>query len=288
MKPVVSIVLPVYNYGNYIGAAIESIVNQSFKRWELVVINDGSTDNSRNIVESFSDSRIKLFNREHHGLVTASNFGMKRARGKYVVRMDADDIMAHLRLEEQVGYMEQNPEIGVLGTNVVKIDREENITGFIVYPERNEILRRILFRRNTLCHSSVLIREKVIREIGFYDERFRYAHDYELWLRIPKKYKFENLGKFLHAWRINPQGISKNKETRQLKFVIKAKIKAIKEGNLPLWSLVFIVKDLLVLVIPGFIKKFVRKNILYKIKHKRIIKSVDEEWKTKINQKLQL
>ena len=288
MNPAVSIILPVYNYGHYIGTAINSILNQSFEKWELLVINDGSTDNSQEVIQGFKDLRVKLYNRSHRGLVSSSNFGMKKSRGKYVIRMDADDVMLPERLETQVNYMEKNPKVAVLGSNVVKVNDDNVITGFIKYPGENEKIRKILRRRNTLCHSSTLIRKEVIQKIDYYDEEFKYTHDYELWLRIPGEYKIINLNKFLHAWRWNEEGISRKKETVQLKFVIKAKIKAIKNKNIPVRSGFFILKDIFVLIFPKFVKNFIRKNIIQKIKTRRTLNSVEEKWKIKLNQKLQL
>jgi glycosyltransferase involved in cell wall biosynthesis len=126
-RPLVSIIIPLYNAELFIADAIDSIINQTYTNWEGIVINDSSTDNSLRIVQSFSDKRIKVVNQARKsGIVNALNAGIRAAGGKYIARMDADDICEPERIETQVKYMEANPEIILSGTRAAVIDSKGN------------------------------------------------------------------------------------------------------------------------------------------------------------------
>ena len=121
-QPLVSIILSVYNDEKYIDKCLESIINQSFKNFELIVINDGSTDGSLNKIQSFEDERIRLFSQKNSGLPESLNKAINLSRGKYIARIDADDICFNNRIESQFYYMERNPNVDILGSNAMIID----------------------------------------------------------------------------------------------------------------------------------------------------------------------
>lgn len=118
MNPAVSVLLPVFNGAKTLGLAIKSILSQSFKDFEMVIIDDGSIDNSSQIINSYSDKRIRLFQRNHAGLASSLNFGISKCRGKYIARMDADDISLGNRLANQKKFLDNNPSVDIVATRV--------------------------------------------------------------------------------------------------------------------------------------------------------------------------
>ena len=127
-KPIVSVILPVYNEEKYIGSAVDSILSQSLKNIELIIIDDGSTDKTLSILQTYKkDSRVRIVSQENSGLATALNNGIAISQGKYIARQDADDLSVQDRLEKQVNYMDLHPDIGILGSNYHTIDENDNI-----------------------------------------------------------------------------------------------------------------------------------------------------------------
>jgi glycosyltransferase involved in cell wall biosynthesis len=127
MTPKVSVVMSVYNNESYIREAVESVLNQSFKDFEFIIINDGSTDRTREILTSYTDERIRLFDQENRGLTISLNRGLSLAKGSYIARMDGDDISDPERFAEEVRFLEQNEKIGLIGTYAHRIDEQGRI-----------------------------------------------------------------------------------------------------------------------------------------------------------------
>jgi len=185
-KPSVSVLMPVYNAGNFLADALESILNQTYGDFELIIVDDGSTDSTAEILSEFQnkDKRIRVFrNRSNLGIVQTLNKGISHCSGKYIARMDADDISKHDRFEKQIHYMERNPEVSVLGASVSYIDAEGTLLNVI----RQCKLDRSLLSANPLLHPSVVMRKKILDETGArYEEKYRYAEDYYLWLLLSR------------------------------------------------------------------------------------------------------
>lgn len=161
--PLISVVMPVYNAELYLDEAIQSITNQTYKKFEFIIINDGSTDKSLEIIKKYKDeySRIVLISRENKGLVFSLNEGISKAKGKYIARMDADDISLSTRLEEQVAFMEENQEIGVCGSWVeVFGDNRKNTIWKM--PKSNEELKTRLLFSVPVAHPSVMMRKEIL------------------------------------------------------------------------------------------------------------------------------
>ena len=183
-SPMISVVMSVYNGLPFLSEAIESILNQTWGDFEFIIINDASTDDSLNIIQSFKDPRIHVIqNTENLGLTRSLNRGLKAAQGKYIARMDADDISFPERLFKQINFMEKHPEAGVCGSWCEIIGED---AGRIEKPssDTREIQCRLLFG-NVLVHSSVVLRKSLLEEKGgYYDESFCFVEDYELWTRL--------------------------------------------------------------------------------------------------------
>lgn len=207
--PKVSIVLPVYNGQRYLKSSIESILHQTFEDFELIVIDDGSTDNSVKIIQSFCDPRLRLLqNGQNRGLICALNTGVRAANAEYIARMDADDVSLPTRLEEQARFMDNNPRVAVCGSWVSPINTLVRRTRR--YPVDPEVLRCQLLFDNPITHPSVLMRKSSIDEENIaYDPRYPHAEDYELWVRLARKHQLSVIPKTLLKYRLNSLGVSR-------------------------------------------------------------------------------
>lgn len=218
----VSVVMSVYNAEVYLNEAIESILTQTYKSFEFIIINDGSTDKSLEIIEKYAekDNRIVLINRENRGLPYSLNEGILLAKGKYIARMDADDISLPIRLEKQVSFMENNPEIGVCGTAVLNFDTGSSwILSSTDKMLKSELLFATVFAHPTVMMNKVLLLENQL----LYNETFLQSQDFELWTRLADYTKFANLKIPLLRYRILEDSI-----TRQANRKIEERYKRIK------------------------------------------------------------
>jgi len=216
-SPAVTVLMPVYNGRRYLDDAIESILKQTYKDFEFLIIDDGSTDESEEIIRSYSDNRIRLVcNQKNIGLAATLNQGIGISHGKYVVRMDCDDISLPERLETQFYFMEKNPRIAVCGTWV---DTFGSINSTWKYPLENDEMRSQLLFASCLVHPSVIIRKaSVIKDCLYYDESFIRSQDYELWVRISKKHVLANIGKVLLKLRIHENKVGEKFKVEQIEF----------------------------------------------------------------------
>tara|TARA_Y100000589_G_scaffold210316_1_gene198402 strand:- start:2622 stop:3656 length:1035 start_codon:yes stop_codon:yes gene_type:complete len=209
-QTLVSVVMPVYNAENYVEKAIISVLEQTYTNLELILINDGSTDNSLNIMKEFhkKDKRIKLISRENRGLVYSLNEGVKSALGEYIVRMDADDICMLNRIEKQVNFMNQRKEVGVCGGWVQFFG--ENIKSDIwKLPLTSEELKVRLLFSVPLAHPSVIIRKKLLLDYKlYYDEDFKHAEDFELWSRVVEYTDLANLPEVILKYRLSSTSVT--------------------------------------------------------------------------------
>ena len=205
----VSVLMPVFNGEKYLTEAIESILKQTFADFELLIINDCSTDRTENLVLSQTDKRIRLVrNDQNLGLAASLNKGMALAKGEYVARMDCDDFSLPERLAEQVAFLDQNPEIHICGTWVQAFG--ENGETVWEYPtDPDHISCQMLFNC-CVAHPSIMIRKQAWHELGLaYDPAFRYGEDYELWLRENLRIRFANIPKVLLRYRLHQKQMSK-------------------------------------------------------------------------------
>jgi len=204
--PRVTVLLPVYNAEKYIKEAIESMLNQTFRDFELLIINDGSTDKSLEIITSCKDGRIRLIvNEKNEGLIYSLNKGIEMAQGEYIARMDADDICMPERLEIQVEFMENNPNIGVVGSWTMTDSGEKKFIGKY-YSDPAKIKSGFLFG-TSLAHPTVMIKKGALGNFR-YDENFKHAEDYDLWTRMADSVNFANLTEVLLMHRKHEESVS--------------------------------------------------------------------------------
>ena len=202
-NPLVSILLPAYNAEKFIIEAINSITNQTYNNLEIIVINDGSTDTTEEKVNNINDDRIKLINNEFNlGLIETLNKGIGFCNGKYIARMDADDISYLDRIELQVQKMEESDEFGICGTWFETFNKSQS-SGVSKYKSSNDEIQIHLLYQIHLCHGTAMFRKEVFDYFKF-DKKYAHAEDFELWSRIKTIYKMTNIPKVLY--RVNRHG----------------------------------------------------------------------------------
>jgi len=199
--PLVSVVMPVYNGDRYLREAIESILNQTFTDFEFIIINDGSTDKTEEIILSYDDKRISYVKNESNLKISETlNKGIALAQGEYIARMDADDISYPDRFEKQVLFMEENVDIGVCGTWLRTLGDLNEV--WQVPVSHKEISTQMLFN-SCLMHPTVFIRKSLLLNGYLYDDDFTCVEDYELWVRLSDKTLFHNIPEVLLDYRIS-------------------------------------------------------------------------------------
>ena len=211
----ISVVMSVYNGERFLRSAIESILSQTLREFEFIIINDGSSDSSEAIIKSYKDDRIKLINQSNRGLAFALNKGIRLSKGKYIARMDDDDISLPERLGIQYEFLENNPEYGVVGTLAKYITEDDEYLSTSNLPETDAEIRKKL-PLFWFHHGGVLMRKDVLIEVGLYDEWARKTEDLLLWNRIATESKLYVIQKPLYQWRFTISGgtnVCKNKAT---------------------------------------------------------------------------
>lgn len=207
--PAVSILMPVYNAAPWLGAAIESVRRQTWRDWELLLVDDGSTDETLTVAARCAqgEPRIRLFPRPHQGLVAALNWGLSQASGPWIARMDGDDLMHPRRLEEQLLFAEAHPHLTVIGCLVRCFPRRSLREGMERYERwlnsllRHEEMVADLFVESPLAHPSVLLRREALEAVGGYQDH-GWPEDYDLWMRLwLAGAKFGKVNQVLHFWR---------------------------------------------------------------------------------------
>jgi len=202
----VTVLMPVYNDAGTVEAATESILAQTYTDWDLLIIDDGSTDQTPASLQRLArqDKRITVLrNPTNRGLAASLNIGWRQARGELIARMDGDDLCLPERLQCQVQFMTAHPEVGVLGTGVEYMDKDGRTLGRGVRPRRHEELVRKVLRETPFFHSSVMVRRAFYEALGGYDERFQRGQDRDLWLRGRHRFRYHNLPEPLIRYRVS-------------------------------------------------------------------------------------
>lgn len=212
----VSVVMPVFNSEGFIEAAIQSILKQTHKNIEFIIIDDGSTDNSKLIINKYlDDERIVFISRENMGLVYTLNQALKMAKGNYIARMDSDDISAENRIEKQLHFLIRNSDVGVVGSYSYIINESSEIESHRTPPLSPSLNNALLLFGPTLTHPSVFYNKRLLGDDLYYSECYPHAEDYELWVRLSEKYSLANIGDFLFYYRINTFGVSQSNVEEQ-------------------------------------------------------------------------
>lgn len=234
MTPRVSVVLPVHNGMPFLPAAIGSILGQTFTDFELIVVDDGSTDETRRFLGSLHDPRVRVLSPSARGLANALNAGLATARGEYFARHDADDRSAPGRFDRQVALLDTRPEIAVVATCATYINALDHTVDDawtrVVRSQQDpaqtpEAIRTLMPLTCCLTHGSVMMRTAVIREAGGYDPATVPAEDYDLWLRLLPAYQFAKISERLYDYRVHAGQSGEMRREEQTARVIEAKLR---------------------------------------------------------------
>jgi glycosyltransferase involved in cell wall biosynthesis len=216
-KAVVSIVIPVHNGEKYIKESIDSCLAQTYSNIEIIVVDDKSTDSTLEILKEYGE-KIKVFPVEkQNGLGNVINIGIRASKGKYIARMDADDIMYPDRIEKQVEYLESNPNCVAVGGQIDIIDADSNITGHREYAQNDKDLKKNRFLFQPFAHPAVTLRKSTLEEIGLYPEDMWKVEDVKLFLILSTKGEFANLPDTVLKYRMTFQTESQSKMVEHFK-----------------------------------------------------------------------
>lgn len=234
-QPLVSVVMPVYNTGEYLAEAIESIINQTYKNWELIIVDDNSKDDSYAIARAYAswDKRIRVFrNKKNKGVAATASFALSKCRGQYIARMDADDVSMPTRFEKQVNHMLKNPDVIIVGGQCMLIDSKGKFTGYKKFPLSFEQIRKMMFFTIPIQQPSMMVNRALLPE-GFvwYDKQFTVAEEVELMFKLFQYGKASNLPDMLLMYRIHGQNISLKNPKKTFYMTLRTRIKAIKHYN---------------------------------------------------------
>jgi glycosyltransferase involved in cell wall biosynthesis len=212
-KPLITVLMPVYNCELYVLEAVNSILNQTYAHFEFLIIDDASIDNTVSIVKRQLDSRIQLIEKPiNTGYTNSLNYGLKIAKGKYIARMDGDDVSFPERLAKQVAFLETHPETVLCGTNYKIIGNNKKIS----IPETDSAIKVALLKGNCICHPSVMFRKEVIDRFSIiYDTSKEPAEDYDMWVRLLSYGKLHNLEDVLLEYRLHTTQVSRKRVEEQ-------------------------------------------------------------------------
>ena len=242
----VSVVMSVYNGERFLREAVDSILGQTYRDLELIVVNDGSKDGSAEILEGQGrvDSRLRVYHQANMGLTRSLNRGVGLSTGEYIARMDADDVADPRRIEAQVAFMDRHPDVGLLGTGYQEIDAGGRVIGVKRFPTADAIIRATLIRYNPFFHASVMLRREVFDAVGLYDVGWPSVEDYELWFRVAQRFGLANLAEPLGMRRYDGDNISIRRDNEQLAWGIRLRWAAIRRGQYPPSDIVHLVRPL--------------------------------------------
>ena len=231
-NPKISVLMPVYNGEKYITSAIESILHQTFRNFECIIIDDCSTDKTWNIIKKFAllnKKIIPLRNNKHIRITKTLNKGLAVAKGKYIVRMDADDWSYPNRLEKQFAFMEKHRDVGVSGSAIEICNETLGVKNIRRYPLTDRAVRKIIFRYSPFAHPATIWRREMLQAVHGYNENIPLSQDYELYFRIGKICKFANLSNILLKLRTHNDSSSIIRGRYQEQYAIYSRIKAFLE-----------------------------------------------------------
>lgn len=227
-----SVIMPVYNTERYLRKAIESVLNQTFKDFEFIIIDDCSTDSSLKIIEEYvrKDRRIRvLHNCCNLNVARSRNKGVKTARGKYIVQMDSDDVSFPERIKKQFRFMEDNPKVIVSGGAMELIDQNSKRLGIKRFYLKDQDIRKHIFFHCPFSHPATIIRKDLFNKAGAYNSRLNVASDYDLYFRLGRLGRFANLQDVIIQYRIHPANLTNKRHSEMKKCALLIKKKAIRE-----------------------------------------------------------
>ncbi len=212
----ITVLMSVYNAGEYLQSSVKSILNQTYRDFEFLIIDDGSEDNSEEVINSFRDSRIIYKKIPHTGLAGALNYGLKNSSGDYIARIDADDVNTLKRLERQIEFLNPDSHYDVIGSHSAYFNEQGKILFLIKPPSDDKDIKDFLNLHNPINHSSVLFDRKKILNEGGYNESFACYEDFELWFRLKDKLIYRIIPEVLVYTRLRKNSLTKTSSGNQI------------------------------------------------------------------------
>lgn len=221
----VSVILPTYKKGERLEKAIESVLSQTYKNLELIVIDDTPDDSISNLISEIKDSRIiYIQNKERLGFVKSLNKGVSLAKGEYIARIDADDFWSDdKKLEKQIDFLENHPNYVLCGGGVIIVDEKEKEIVRFLDPEKDKEIRKTILFLSNFVHSSVVFRKNAFNSVSGYDEKFKQSEDRDLWLKLGKVGKFYNFQEYFVNYLQGKESRSNKKEQFKIAAVLRKK-----------------------------------------------------------------
>ena len=257
--PAVSVLMPVYNGAPWVRDAVASVLAQTAGDLELIAIDDGSTDGTRDLLAGVKDRRLRVTRQARAGLTPALNRALAVARAPLVARLDADDVARPERLGRQRAFLDAHADVGLLGTGAREIDAEGREVAVIRPPEDDATIRRVLIRRNPFVHSSIMMRRTVVERAGGYDETLPVAQDYDLWMRMSRLARLANLPEPLVVRRLVPGRVTAVRDAERLHAEARVRWRAVRSGAYPWWCALFAARPALALALPPAWRRALRR-----------------------------
>jgi glycosyltransferase involved in cell wall biosynthesis len=214
--PKISVIIPTYNHGRYVGKAINSVLNQTYKDFEIIVVDDGSTDNTRHLIDTY-ENQIEYIYQENQGLASARNTGIQASQAKYVAFLDADDWFAKENLEIKVAYMEDHPDAAWVYSDWQYLDDKGNYLekGSTIFKYAHKkltghLFEELVYNRNFISPCTVALKKKILEEVGYFDPSVICQEDLDLWLRISLRYPAHYIDKVLVYVTALPGSLSRD------------------------------------------------------------------------------
>ncbi|MFW6303224.1 MAG: glycosyltransferase [Candidatus Sumerlaeota bacterium] len=232
-SPKISVLLPVYNSTPYLRDSLESLLAQTFTDFEIIAVDDGSSDESASVVQAYAknESRLRFFQNEKNiGLSATLNRASQEAAGLYLARHDGDDIALPERFEKQSAFLDANPDVGVLGCQVEIIDQNGKPSGAMTFPTEHNAIAWAVFWDRPFAHPSVMMRREVLEEAGAYRPEFDRIEDIDLWMRMLPQTRFANLPSVLERYRIHPTSICQSNRGEQPRMAAQRKSEFVREA----------------------------------------------------------
>ena len=259
--PAVSVLMSVHDGAPWVADAVASVLAQTAGDLELIVVDDGSTDATPDLLAAVRDPRLRVMRQARTGLTRALNRALGAARGELVARLDADDVALPERLARQRAFLQQRPDVGLLGSAAREIDADGALVRVVQPPAEDSALRRALIRANPFVHSSIVVRRALLERAGGYDETLAVAQDYDLWMRLARVTRLANLPDVLVVRRLGPGRVSVERENDRLRTEARVRWRAVRSGAYPAWCALFALRPVVARLLPRPLRRALRATL---------------------------
>ncbi len=260
-SPAISVLLAVHDGAPWVSEAVSSVLTQTLRDIELIVVDDGSTDATAELLAGFRDVRLRVERQARAGLTGSLNRALALARAPLVARLDADDVAVPERLGLQRAFLDAHPDVGLVGGAAREIDPDGRLVREVRPPTADDAIRRTLIRRNPFVHSSVTMRRDLVGQVGGYDERWPVAQDYDLWMRLSRVTRLANLAEVVTIRRLVPGRVTVERDDDRLRAEARVRWRAVRAGLYPWWAAVYAARPVLALALPLGARRMLRRVV---------------------------